>query len=94
MNFFFFFFLIELDLGSRKEPLWGSIICGGCAGDSKVKGRIRMEVRIGKDRGMGYGWRIGVRYIMMGDPVSKIKSGAVNYMRWEMIPVLDAAGKE
>ena len=36
-----------------------------------------------------------IRNIVMGDPISKcVKSGAINYMKWEMIPLLDAAGEE
>ena len=35
------------------------------------------------------------RTIMRGDPIPKsVKSGTINYMRWEMIPLLDAALKE
>ena len=31
---------------------------------------------------------------MIGDPTSKcLTSGDINYMRWEVIPLLDAAGK-
>ena len=32
---------------------------------------------------------------MLGDPTSKcLKSGTINYMEWEMIPLLDAVGKK
>ncbi len=32
---------------------------------------------------------------MTDDPISKcIKSGTIKYMRWEMIPLLNAAGKK
>ena len=38
---------------------------------------------------------IRIRREMFGDPNFKsVKSGTVNYMRWEVIPLLDAAGKK
>ena len=39
--------------------------------------------------------RVRIRREMFGDPNFKcIKSGAIDYMRWEVIPLLDAAGKK
>ena len=41
----------------------------------------------------GLGW--GRLVIMRGDPTGESsKSGAVNYMRWKMIPLLDGAGEK
>ena len=53
-------------------------MCGGCAWDLVWV----------KDR-------LRIRNMVIGDPSSKcVKSGTINYMRWEMIPLLDAAGKK
>ena len=47
--------------------------------------RIRIGERIG----------IGVRIKVIGDSIAKgVQSGAINYMRWEAIPLLDGSGKE
>lgn len=33
--------------------------------------------------------------VMLGDPISiSVKSGTINYMRWQMISLLDDVGKE
>ena len=57
--------------------------------DSRGLGRIRIIVRI------RIGIHIRIRKVMIGDPTSKcLRSGNINYMRWEMIPLLEAAGKE
>ena len=50
-------------------------MCGGCAWDLVWV----------KDR-------LRIRNMVIGDPSSKcVKSGTINYMRWEMIPLLDAS---
>ena len=65
-------------------------MCEVCAGDSRGLGRIRIMVRI------RIGIRIRIRKVMIGDPTSKCLNSRTNnnYMRWEMIPLLEAAGKK
>lgn len=42
-------------------------------------------------RGLGHG---GGRKVMLGDPISiSVKSGTFNYMRWQMISLLDDVRK-
>lgn len=44
---------------------------------------------------INYGLRIRNSDVMRGDLISKrVKSGAINYMRSEMTPLLDATGEE